>query len=143
MNYDDVEAKEILAKKIAAMYATGITSERAIAKELQVSPYVVRKVRESPEYLNVVKGIGDEVLTQAKGLIRSETAKLAKEAIRVLKAQLKDNNLDAVKVALKVLGFEDKNEEKGDTNIQVVLPTSSTEGTAIEVNYDRIQDKAN
>jgi hypothetical protein len=116
---------ELVVKQVAALAISG-ASPKAIADELGITPYQARKILASDNCKQLIKTVGDEALAQAKSIIRTETSKLAVEVMRALRAKLAKDDLDAVKVALRVLGL-DQPEEKdtGNTHISVVLPGQS------------------
>lgn len=119
----EVIINEAIIAQAAALAATGATTQQ-IATQLGMSKYHAKKVMSYPEFKKQVKAIGDEAVNNAKQIIRSQTSDLANEVARVLKARLEENDLEAVKVALKVIGFEQEEQNRGDTNIVVQLPGS-------------------
>lgn len=112
------EMLEVAVLAIAGMPQTGI------AKKLSISRSKVQTIQRKPEYKALFDDMVNETVGTAKGVIKHETAKLASEVMRVLITQLRDkDNLEAVKIALKVLGVDQLEEqEKGGTSINLVLP---------------------
>lgn len=117
----EVVISDLVVKQAAAQAATGATITQ-IAASLGISKYHVKRIMQTPKFKAVIKDIGDEAVTNAKQVIRSKTGELAQEVSRVLKERLEDNDLEAVKVALKIIGFDSQETERGDTNIVVQLP---------------------
>jgi hypothetical protein len=138
----EVVIDELVVKQVAALSATG-ASPVAIAEQLGMSRYQVKKIIASGRYAEIVKDIGDEVVKGAKQVIRSKTSELAKEITRVLTERLADNDLEAVKVALKIIGFDNSDDkDKGDTNINVILPGQNND-QVIEPEFRTLEETDN
>jgi hypothetical protein len=138
----EVVIDELVVKQVAALSATG-ASPVAIAEQLGMSRYQVKKIIASGQYAEVIKDIGDEVVKGAKQVIRSKTSELAKEITRVLTERLAENDLEAVKVALKIIGFDNSDDkDKGETNINVILPGQSNE-QVIEPEFRTLEETDN
>lgn len=115
---------EVITKQVAALAITG-ANPLQISQSLSLSRYQVQKIMQSDKFKEVLKDTGDAALADARQVMRAQTASLAKEMVRVLKKQLGDDSLEAVKIGLKVLGIEQLDDKGGDTNISVVLPSMS------------------
>lgn len=133
----EVTISDLVIKQVSASAATGATIGQ-IATQLSLSKYHVKKIMAMPEFKKIVKDIGDEAVNNAKQVIRSSTSELAAEVSRVLKERLEDNDLEAVKVALKIIGFDQQEQSKGDTNIVVQLPGNTEQ--VIESEHYTIND---
>lgn len=119
-------AGEALMKRIAALAVSG-TSKAAIAKELKISRRQVDKAYNDERFLKLVDDIGNDAIATTKTFIQKEFSKLSPEILRVLKANLKKDSLEAVKVFLKAMGLDAKAEEdvSGNGNLTVVLATQN------------------
>lgn len=131
--------EEVVTRQVAALAASG-ASRTVIASQLGLSLYKVKAVMASDEFKQLVTDIGDEATRTAKQQIKASVGNLATEVARVLKEQLQENNLEAVKIALKVMGFDQAEEQKGDTNIQVILP--GQEKNVIEGEFRAIETES-
>lgn len=113
---------EIILRRIAIAAATLMPATK-IAEEVGLSPYQVRRLMGTPKFREVLKELSDMETGMARLAMRTEVSKLANEALRVIREQLGENSLEAVKIALKIMGLdavEDKS--NGPTTISVVLP---------------------
>lgn len=136
----EVIISEAIVKQVAASAATGATVGQ-IAASLALSKYHVKKIMATNDFKTLVRGIGDEAVNNAKQVIRANTSDMAAEVTRVLKERLEDNDLEAVKVALKIIGFDQQEQTKGDTNIVVQLPGQVEQ--VIESEYHEIESSDN
>lgn len=128
----EVVISEAVLKQAAALAAQGATIKQ-IAERLGVSQFITKKMMANPDFKHWIKEIGDEALNNAKQIIRAKTSDLANEVTRVLKARLEEDDLEAVKIALKVIGFDQPQDTgKGDTTLVVNLPGVSEKAIVTE-----------
>ena len=121
--YKKVELTDALIKQVAALTMAGGTTA-TISKTLGLTRWYVKKIQADQRHIDLVNAISEEALATAQRQIRSETAKLAGEVMRVLRELLKKNNVDGLKIALKLLGLDNK-EPGGEAQAQsltVILP---------------------
>lgn len=131
-----------MIKKVAICAATGATVN-AISTETGISRHLIRKIMFTPKFKEELRVTTDEVTSQAKTYLRAEISKLSHEVFRVISDQLREkNSLEAVKIALKIMGFENEEEKKqGDTNIVVKLPGQvSLKDVANDIEVSNVQD---
>ncbi len=113
---------EVVVKQVAALAVSGATPGE-IAAKLGMTKWQVKKAMQLPAYKAYMKEVGDAALSTAKEFIRAEMGKLSKEIMRVIRTQLEEkDSLDAVKIALKVVGFDQEEQVKGDTTLNVIMP---------------------
>ena len=106
----------------ASMLVMGKTITE-VSKELQVSFYQAKKIANLPETKGMIEEIKRTTLATIKEEIKVRTAQLADKVMRVIEQQLEEGNLDAVKVSLKILGFQDAEPpQSGTQNLTVVMP---------------------
>lgn len=130
----------VLAKQIAGL-ALIKTPQKAISEQLGLTAYQVGKIMASDEFKAALKEIGDASVAEAKQTIRAQTSKLAQEVTRVLTAKLQEDNLEAVKIALKIIGFDEEEKVTGDTNISVVLPGVAAPVKTVESDVIEIESE--
>ncbi len=117
--------EEAIATKVAVLAVGGKTFTQ-IAKELSIPTSRAKKILASDECLRRVREIETEVMQSAKARIRSGVGRLAGEVVRVLEKHLKENNLQAVAPALKILGFSDQEVAQTDQKLVIVMPGTDT-----------------
>lgn len=132
MNVTDKALQQSLSKQVAAIMLAGGNIHNA-SQTLGVSRRKIQNIILTDEYKAIVNQAGDEALGTAKTFLRREVSKLAHKMIEVINSKLDEGSLEAVKIGLKVMGFDNEERVEGDTNIQVVLPTGAEK--AIEVEY--------
>lgn len=115
---------DTIVKQVASLAATG-SNLQEIATSLSISKYYVKKVLAMDSAKALIKEIGDEATSVAKNSIRTKVGLLAKEVGRVIEERLSENDLEAVKVALKIIGFDAQEQGPQETNINVILPGQS------------------
>ena len=119
---EKVIVDELLTRQIASMLASGSTAY-VIAQELDLARTTVARIANSNATRALVKEIGESSVAAAKAQIRMETAGLVKKIMAVIHQQLDEGNLDAVKVGLKVLGFNDQEQiAPGVQTLNVIMP---------------------
>lgn len=120
-----VTITEMLIRRVALLTVGGANITQ-IAQELSIDRSVVRKILNKDECKSIVEEIEREGMATAKAIIRSQTSQLATKIIKVINDHLDNGNLEAVKVGLKILGFNEQEQVKqNDTSITVVLPGSA------------------
>lgn len=115
--------KEVAALKLAGM------SDQQIVKSTGIGRYALNKIKKSPEYKAYYNQLTEEVMEDAKAILRHGVSKLAVSALEVIKMQLEEKgNLEAVKVVMKVMGLDQAEEgKKEDTTLNIILPTTRVE----------------
>lgn len=129
--------KEAIYAKLAIMIANGSSITQA-AEHLGIHKNTARKFVKDPNFLKRYEDTLNEVVAPAKDKARREIARLVPKAIKVIENNLDDDNLEAAKMVLKAVGVEqEENQDKGDTNIVVQLP--SLGGAPVEVESTTIE----
>lgn len=114
--------------QIALLKIDGI-SQKEIAKRLNLTELKVSRIIASKAYRKVAMELADAATSTVKAVLKARVASLGEEIFKALRSKLAEGNMKAVEVSLRVLGFEDAVENKGDTLIQVNLPTAAREKT--------------
>lgn len=124
---------ELTTKKVAALAATG-ANQTAIAKQLKISLYHVKRIQKTDEYRAHLTEIGDNVIASAKAEMRTAIAGLKNDAIKALKANLTKNSMQAVVAVLKAMGLDGsvKEDDKGG-GFTLVLANQDKPVQTIEV----------
>lgn len=112
---------EVIVQQVAALCALG-RSAKQISEELNITVREVKRISEMPTCKEVVRKIGMEAMEGAKSAIKSRTAGLVDAIMSNLETNLKKNNLNAVPIAINILGFTKEDVMQGDTTIQIVMP---------------------
>ncbi len=119
---EKVVVDELMTRQVASLLATGATSVK-IAQDLGVSRNVVARIAGMDSTRALVKEIGDSAIAGAKAEIRLATAGMVRKIMDVINQNLDEGNLDAVKVGLKILGFQDNEPvNQGAATLQVIMP---------------------
>jgi hypothetical protein len=115
--------EESLTQQVAALAFQNIP-EYKIAEELKITRYRCRKILASKEFKDIVREIGEDAVVLAKNYIKDKVAKLSPEIYETIRINLVEKrSMEAVKVALKVVGFEQEEEVKqAATMMQIILP---------------------
>lgn len=113
-----------LMKQIAASDLAGFMSKAEIARQFNLSHHAVAKILKSDEYNLIKDRLSDAVIAPALKQAKISLSALLKQAIKVVKKHLEEDNLEAAKLVFKSMGIGDKEDEKGDTAITVILPGS-------------------
>lgn len=103
---------DVFIKQVAALSSAG-ASQNKIAAELKISKYWVKKALDTDRCSQLIAEIGSDAVESAKTYLRVEIGKLSKEAVRVVAANLKKDNLEAAKMVLKVAGLDGKDADSG------------------------------
>lgn len=83
----------------------------------------IRKVLASELYTDTLRDLEGESTAKSRSKIKVEVSKMADEIIKTLRLKIKDGSIDAVKVGLKILGFDDEVKQTDTSqNITVVMP---------------------
>lgn len=123
---------EVFTRQIAAACLDGPKlSHSDIARQLNISPALVRKIVLSPRFREIVEEAAEETLKPALARARWRMAKLADKALNVIEQNLDDGNLQAALAVLKGIGMDQTQEKTSDTHLTVVLPGAKTE-TAVD-----------
>lgn len=126
-NNEPIDAVEVsTAAKVAALALSGIASQAAIARQLGISPARVSKVVKSDAYRELIQKSVDKSLVSALDEIKTGMARLSKEAVRVVMEELKNNNLEAAKMVLKAMGFDNGENKTQDASINIIMPGAET-----------------
>lgn len=135
-NIEPIVVDTVTVKQVASMFATGAT-KTDIVNTLGVTRVQLGRIMLREDFKSALQSIGDKAVEDARAIIRAQTMDLAVEVKRVLQEQLRENSLEAVKISLRVMGFDQQQEQKSNTNIQVVLPGAvAKEVEAIDVTGD-------
>jgi len=121
-----VVVQEVVVQQVAALAVTGAT-RNAICKTLGVTPQFLARTYQSDEFKKQVKLIGDDAVESSKNVIRTRVANLSDKIMTALEEGLENGSVEAIKVALKVIGFGEEEKVQGDTQIQVILPGQAQE----------------
>lgn len=127
---EKIERDDLLIQKIAALAADNSNIVQ-IAAETKLSRPFIYKVMRSPKYQEEIRSI-----------VRQKVSKLANLMVEALEKQLKEGNIEAIKVGLKALGAisnEALPEIDKSQNITVVMPQGinySPVENALEVKSD-------
>ena len=116
--------EEVMAKQVAICLSSGMTPPKA-AKELGISRQKVVSISNTDKCKRTMLELSDAAVASAKSVIKSQTAGMAELVIATLKHHLKTNNHNAVPIALKVLGFEQDEPNKGPATFTVILPSTT------------------
>lgn len=121
-----IEVTPEITRNIATRRAIG-TSLRDLESEFGFSRPVINRVLSSDLAKSVIKGITDDAVSSAVVAVRKEFADLTGLITEAVKHHLKEKNLEAVKIGLKVLGFDsaERVDTKQAQSITVILPGSS------------------
>lgn len=116
-----------LTKQFAVAALAGKRTVAEFAKEFNMPRHQVSKILNSPEYKLMVDEMTDKEVMPIINRARAKIARLLDKSIKVLEKHLDEDNLEGVKLVLKVSGLDSKPEERqADTNIQVILPSTTT-----------------
>lgn len=117
---------EVFARQIAAAFIDGPKLSYAdVARQLNITPALVRKICLSEKFKELVADASTGVLQAALDRARYRMAKLADKAIDVIDQNLDDGNLNAALAVLKGIGMDQKEEKTTDTVLNVILPGAS------------------
>lgn len=115
-----------MIKQLAAAALSGTVTIAALSRQFNLPRHTVKKIINSPEYTEVLGKMTDDEIMPVINRTRAKITKLGDKAVKVLEKHLEEDNLEGVKLVLKVMGLDNKPEEKqADTNINVILPGSS------------------
>lgn len=123
MSSSDPIQDEILAAKIAAItVATPSVGIKALSTQLGVGITVVRRILASEGYRSLMSNMARGQIAPILDKVKSDIFNLGQEAVRVLKARLADDDLEAAKVVLKVMALDAPVDAQPDTQLTVIVP---------------------
>jgi hypothetical protein len=129
--------EEIITRKVATlMLANPTITIQDLAKRLEISKDLVKRIQASDRFRELLKVTGEDAMSRAVSKTRQEMAELAQEAVRVIKFQLQENNLEAAKIVLKTMGLEQQEKTVSDTQLTVIIP-GQTEPKDIEAEFKK------
>lgn len=125
---------DTVRNRIIALALTGASATK-IARETGLPKYRVSKVLNAPAVRKQLLELTDEAVAIAKTTLKKQITGLTRDTYLALANQLRDNNsIEAVKVVLRILGFKDAEDVvKGDSSINIILPTTIKEGSLPDV----------
>lgn len=130
---------DALIKQIAAIALTG-ANRKDISQQLGVSDHYVRRVFKDDRFKNEIKSISEDVVETAKQSLRVRMSELSNDVMKAITIQLRRKySMDAVRVAMKILGFGEEEVQRGDTNIQLIMPGSKPAKEVINAEHT-VQD---
>jgi hypothetical protein len=124
-------------QQIVALSLQGVP-EYKIAESMDLSRYMVRKVRNSKEFKELMQQEGETALQMARDSFRSKLDSLEPLAFAALKKNLEEGKIEGVKTYVQIVGLLDKKEEKeaADTSITVIMPGAQPQPKDIEVTVE-------
>lgn len=128
---------DVVVKQVAALCAVG-TPPKEIAKELGISLREVKEIVQMPTCKEAVHRIGEEAINGAKQAVKARTAGLVDAIMSNLEANIRKNNLNAVPIALNILGLTKDAPAVQDTSITVMLPGQPT---PIKPDYKEVKNE--
>lgn len=118
---------DMQCRQVAALVASGATQE-AIRQQLGISRGQVAKLINDPSTRQYVSEMGEEVTKAALIRIKQDMAKMTGLALKALEANLRKNNMEAVKTLLRVAGaLDQENSTPHDTTLTVIMPGAKVE----------------
>jgi hypothetical protein len=132
--------EEMLQKQIAASLASGVALS-AIAKELGINYNKAKRISNSEMVKRTMLEIAEEAVGVAKHQIKANTAHLVEGIMDTIKHHLNNKNLNAVPIALKILGFEEKEQKDQPSQFTIVLPGAEAPKD-ITPQYEEVVDVA-
>ena len=133
--------QDTIVKQVAALAITG-APKSAICEQLKMSDHFVRRIFKDERFKSELKAIGDEAVEVAKNTMKARVASLSDDVMHAITMQLREKySIEAVKVALRILGFGEEQQGSAVTNLQVVLPGARQE-ESIDAEH-RVQDETN
>lgn len=116
-------------RQVAVMASTG-TPKSHIQKQLNMTPFILGEILAMPECVAMIDEVNSAALGEAKIAIKQGLSSLAKEAVQVVKNNLKKDSLEAAKTVFKALGVDGSQEEnKADNSFTLVLATDKGQET--------------
>lgn len=122
------EQKKVLGVRVAQLTAE-LYNIAQISDELNITRRQVRNLMDSEECKEFLEGLKENAKQSARAYLARNAKELISEAQRALLANLKDNNMEAVKQVLKVYGVVDAKEDVGDkeATVNIVMPSFGKE----------------
>lgn len=125
-----MDIKELETESLHKLIATKRvlhTPIDVITSELKISKKKLYNILATDEYKAVLKQIAEEATSHAVMVWRASMEGLITESHRVLRARLKEDDLEAVKVVLKSIGVDQQAPQQQATSLTVVLPDMNQE----------------
>lgn len=117
--------------RVAAAAASGHT-KKLIAQETGIPVRKVEQILERSDCKLEIDRIGEDSVRSAKSLLRRRVAVLAPKMLEALEHLIsKKRDVRALALAFKVMGVDSGEEEKGGTNISVVIPGAAPKAPSI------------
>lgn len=96
------------------------TGPADMQKTLAMDARDIMRLKRSDEYRLVVDELSHEIMEDCRKIIKTNMAQMSREVIRVITERLATNDLDAVKIVLKTLGFGDTIDQKASDSKLIV-----------------------
>lgn len=106
---------------IAAMLISG-KSVSAIAEELGITRSAVNKITKTPEFKAHLQDISESMVSTAVNSWKSSMSHMIGKAMAVVERKLDEGELEAVKIILRSLGMDNKQETSSTGTLQIILP---------------------
>lgn len=130
-------------RQVAALAVTGAT-QVDIAEALGTTKKTVAKALALPETKDIMAEITEDAVAAAKIKLKSKISSLADAVYDALRYQIeKKKSVQAVQVALKVMGVEQAEDATGPGNITVYLPGVEQKPLTIEAKGKKVKDGSN
>lgn len=118
----DQATYEVTCRKVAMLAVTG-QSQTQIMAELGLTRGMLKKVLDDPICSKAIAEAGDEIAKAATTQIKKALGQMTTLALKALEGNLRDGNMEAVKVHFKAMGvLTEAPIAPQDTTIQVILP---------------------
>lgn len=142
---DDKAKVEELVEQTQIQQVAGLAllgaSEHAIAKQLNVNRYRIRKLMASTEFKEHMHGLSSKAVELAVAAFKAKMNSLEPLAFAALKGALEDGKIEAVKVWAGMVGLDKVDEDKAQAPITIVMPGAQPqEAPAIQVNVEAPKD---
>lgn len=125
---------DIRHKQIASLLIGG-AKMKDVSKEIGLSLTQLGRVTDTEEFRAVLREVSDKLLANAANTWKASVSELVGQSVKVLKAKLDQNDLEAVKLIVRTLGVEKQVEAPQSGTLQIVLPDYNQPKT-IEVERD-------
>jgi hypothetical protein len=121
----DLEPKAPAYIEVATLMLSGL-SRHKIGEELGLNWRQVQKIMDSPECKRALRELQDAAMESARAVVVGRISKLADKVVDVIESHLEKNNLNAVPIAVKLMGLDEVKpaEAAKDTSITIVMPTA-------------------
>lgn len=124
----DIVLNEVLLKRAAALSVVGTTVDK-ICTELAISRLQYEKLVSDPRFDELITRIGED---DEKSFLetRRSIRKLVAKAIKALDEALDKGSLEAVKIVFKSIGLDEKEQDRADASVTVILPGAAPSDAA-------------